>query len=53
MADTGEDGRANIMLTRLYLDRLGARDRFLRLIGMLSTIIIIRRVVGTAAYGKC
>lgn len=37
----GKDGRGNEVLATLYLDRLGVFPRFLRFLGLLSTLYVM------------
>ena len=40
MENATEDGHSNVMLAKLYLDRLGGFTKVLRLLGVLSTLYI-------------
>ena len=40
-ASKGESGRSNVVLTTLYLDRLGAYSQVLRFLGLLSTLYVM------------
>ena len=40
-ASKGENGRSNVILATLYLDRLGAYYQVLRFLGLLSTLYVM------------
>ena len=41
IASKGADGQSDVILVKLYLDRLGAYHRVLRFLGLLSTLYVI------------
>ena len=38
---TGPNGQSNVVLAKLYLDRLGAYHQVLRFLGLLSTLYVM------------
>lgn len=38
---TAPDGQSNVVLAKLYLDRLGRYDQLLRFLGLLSTLYVM------------
>ena len=41
MESSGQDGQDNVELATLYLNHLGAYHRFLRAVGLLSTLYVL------------